>query len=116
MRAGPGPAASAATALSTTAWAATALSTTALATALAAATLSGSVLIRTAPDAPVSSTPSLSCCSGVYTAAAKPLTVRLAPCGGSSSPRAHAGPAAVQSTPAGAKMPSLPAALGLGLG
>ena len=61
-------------------------------------------------SAPASSTPSLSCCSGVYTAAAKPLAARLAPCGGSSSPRVQAGPLALQATPAGEKMPSWPAA------
>ena len=45
------------------------------------------------------------CCSGVYTATAYPLPVRMAPCGVSTSPRAHAGPAGPSATPAGEKRP-----------
>ena len=45
------------------------------------------------------------CCSSVYTATAYPLPVRMAPCGVSTSPRAHAGPAAPPATPAGEKRP-----------
>ena len=45
-------------------------------------------------------------CSGVYTATAKPVAVRMAPCGVSTSPRAHAGPAAAPpAMPAGEKRP-----------